>query len=207
LLAIRNSLVYSALAMLISTVLGLLAAYASVRRSRFNGLLEPIIMLPLGASSVTLGLGFLIVFNRPPWNSPSFPLLIPIAHSLIALPLVLRTLLPALHAIPQSLREAASLLGADRAWVFIEVDLPLLLRAILVSMVFSFTISLGEFGAATFLASPQQPTIPVAIFRFISQPGAINYGQALAMSTVLMLICVVSTLFIEKIRLPGEELF
>lgn len=206
-LAIRNSLTYSGIAMLISTVIGLLSAYALVRTSRFNNLVEPFIMLPLGASSVTLGLGFLVVFNRPPWNSPSLPLLIPIAHALIALPLVLRTLLPALRAIPQSLRDAASMLGANRRRVFIEVDLPLLLRALLVSMVFAFTISLGEFGAATFLASPQQPTIPVAIFRFISQPGAINYGQALAMSTILMAICVISTLFIEKIRLPGEELF
>jgi thiamine transport system permease protein len=80
-LAIRNSLTYSALAMLISTVIGLLSAYALVRTSRFNNLAEPFIMLPLGTSSVTLGLGFLIVFNRPPWNSPSFPLLIPIAHA------------------------------------------------------------------------------------------------------------------------------
>ncbi|MGB4595804.1 MAG: iron ABC transporter permease [Anaerolineaceae bacterium] len=207
LLAIRNSLVYSALAMLISTAIGVISAYALARTSPFNRFMEPFIMLPLGASSVTLGLGFLIVFNHPPWNSPSFPLLIPIAHSLVALPLVLRTLLPALRSIPQSLRDAASMLGADQKRVFLEVDLPLLLRAVLVSMVFAFTISLGEFGAATFLASPQQPTIPVAIYRFISQPGAINYGQALAMSTVLMAICVISTLFIEKIRLPGEELF
>ncbi len=207
LLAIRNSLIYSSLATLISTAIGLISSYALARSSRFNYLMEPFVMLPLGASSVTLGLGFLIVFNRPPWNSPGLPLLIPIAHALVALPLVLRTLLPALRAIPQNVRDAASMLGANSRKIFLEVDLPLLLRALLVSMVFAFTISLGEFGAATFLASPQQPTIPVAIFRFISQPGAINYGQALAMSTVLMAICVISTFFIEKIRLPGEELF
>lgn len=206
-LAIRNSLLYSGLATVIAIIVGLLAAYALAQTSRLSRLAEPLIMLPLGASSVTLGLGFLIVFNHPPWNTPSFPLLIPIAHALVALPLVLRNLVPALRAIPPSLRESASVLGASHTRVILEVDLPLIWRAILVSMVFAFSISLGEFGAATFLVSPQQPTIPVAIYRYISQPGAVNYGQALAMATILMLICILCTIMIEKIHLPGEELY
>jgi thiamine transport system permease protein len=67
--------------------------------------------------------------------------------------------------------------------------LPILARAGLVSAVFAFTISLGEFGATSFLARPDAPTLPVAIYRFLSQPGALNYGQALAMATLLMLVC------------------
>jgi thiamine transport system permease protein len=39
------------------------------------------------------------------------------------------------------------------------------------------------------LARPEKPTLPVAIFRFLSQPGALNYGQALAMATLLMGVC------------------
>ncbi len=69
--------------------------------------------------------------------------------------MVVRTLLPALRSIP-SLRQAASTLGADEQRVFREVDLPLLLRPLLVSMVFAFTISLGEFGASSFY-SAQRP--------------------------------------------------
>ena len=57
-------------------------------------------MLPLGTSAVTLGLGFLVVFNRPPWNNPRLPLLIPIAHALIGLPVVVRSLLPAIRSLP-----------------------------------------------------------------------------------------------------------
>lgn len=205
--AIRNSLLYSGVTILIAGFLGSLTAYAMARRVWLNRLLEPLFMLPLGASAVTLGLGFLLVFNRPPWINSRFPLLIPTAHSLIALPFVVRTILPAIRGIPHSLREASRTLGAAPWQVFLRVDLPILLRSLLVSMVFAFTISLGEFGASSFLSTPQTPTIPVAIYRYISQPGALNYGQALAMSTLLLIVCGLGSLLIEKIRLPCEELF
>ena len=205
--AVHNSLIYAGLTILISLTLGLLITYALKQRTAINRWIDPLLMLPLGASAVTLGLGFIIVFNTPPWNSPDFPLLIPIAHSLIALPFVVRSLLPALRSIPQSLRQAAAALGASPLRVFREVDLPILMRALLVSVVFAFTISLGEFGASSFISTPDNPTIPIAIYRYISKPGALNYGQALAMSTMLMLICAAGIWLIEKIRLPGEEVF
>ena len=205
--AIRNSLLYSGVAILIAGLLGLLTAYAMAQRARFNKFLEPLFMLPLGASAVTLGLGFLLIFNRPPWANSRFPLMIPIAHSLIALPFVVRTILPAIRSIPESLREASRTLGANPLQVLLKVDLPIVLRSLLVSLVFAFTISLGEFGATSFLSNPHTPTIPVAIYRYISQPGALNYGQALAMSSLLLLVCGLGSILIEKIRLPGEELF
>ena len=205
--AIRNSLVYSILTMVIATAMGLITAYALSKSGKLTRLLEPFLMLPLGASAVILGLGFLITFNRPPWTSGPFPILIPIAHSLIALPFVVRTILPAIQGIPNSLREAASVMGAKPLKVLREIDLPILLRAVIVSLAFSFTISLGEFGASSLLANARTPTIPVAIFRYISQPGALNYGQALAMSTLLLLTSAAGSLLIDKIRLPGEELF
>ncbi|HNW95489.1 MAG TPA: iron ABC transporter permease [Anaerolineaceae bacterium] len=205
--AVRNSLLYAGAAMLIANLLGLLTSYALQASGRLGRWLEPLFILPLGASAVTLGLGFVMVFRRPPWDAFSFPMLIPFAHALVALPLVLRTLLPTLRGIPDSLRQAAGTLGAGWARVFREVDLPVMLRSLLVSMVFAFTVSLGEFGASSFLSTGQNPTIPVAIFRYISQPGALNYGQALAMSTILLLVCAAGSVLIEKARLPGEELF
>jgi thiamine transport system permease protein len=164
-------------------------------------------MLPLGASATTLGLGFIIVFNRPPFSTLRFPILIPIAHSLVALPFIVRTLVPALGDIPRSLRNAARVLGATPFKVWREVDLPLFTPALLVSMIFALTISLGEFGASTFLVRPEYPTMPVAIFRYISQPGALNYGQALAMSTILMLACALGIFIIERLQSPGKDLF
>jgi len=201
--AARNSLVYAGTTVLISLTLGFLASSALARRARINRVLDPLLMLPLGTSAVTLGLGFIVVFSRPPFDPESFPLLIPLAHSLVALPFVVRTLLPALRSIPISLRQAAGVLGASPLRTWWEVDLPIITRAAMVSAVFAFTISLGEFGATSFLARPEYPTLPVAIYRFIGQPGALNYGQALAMSTLLMLVCGLGILLIERMRLPG----
>ncbi len=199
--AVRNSLVYAGVTVLVSVTLGFLASYALNQRSRLNKLLDPLLMLPLGASAVTLGLGFIVTFNRPPLDVRSFPLLIPIAHSLVALPFVVRSLQPALASIPQRLRDAAAVLGASPWQVWRTVDLPILTRAALVGATFSFTISLGEFGATSFLARPENPTMPIAIYRFLSQPGALNYGQALAMATLLMLVCAAAILIMERIRI------
>src|SRR5574338_360840 len=112
------------------------------------------------------GLGFLLSFNRllaSPW-------LVPLAHTLIALPFVIRTLQPAIASIPQRLREAAASLGASPFQAWKAVDWPILSRAVLGASTFAFTVSLGEFGAASLLARPDYTTLPVAVARFLSQP-------------------------------------
>jgi thiamine transport system permease protein len=206
-MAARNSFMFAIITIIITLFLGLLVAYALKQHTPLNAFLDPLLMLPLGASAITLGLGFIIVFNHPPFSNLAFPILLPIAHSLVALPFVVRTLGPALGNIPESLRNAARVLGAKPLQVWREIDLPLITPAILVATIFALTISLGEFGASIFLSRPQYPTLPVAIFRYISQPGALNYGQALAMSTILMVVCAGGILLIEQLRLPGRDLF
>lgn len=205
--AARNSFLFALITIGITLFLGLLVAYALKQRTPLNQFLDPLLMLPLGASAITLGLGFIIVFNRPPFSNLDFPILLPIAHSLVALPFVVRTLGPALQNIPNSLRNAARVLGAPPLRVWREIDLPLIAPSILVGMIFALTISLGEFGATTFLSRPEYPTLPIAIFRYISQPGALNYGQALAMSTILMAVCTGGILLIERFRFPGRDMF
>lgn len=201
--AALNSLFFGLVTVLFSVVLGTLAAYAmfhSLRRW-----LDAFITLPLGASAVTLGLGFIITFTRAPLDVRSFPLLIPIAHSLVAMPFVVRTLQPALNAIPGSLRQAAGVLGASPLKTWRNVDVPLLRRSLLVASIFAFTLSLGEFGATTFLARPETPTLPVAIARYIAMPGELNYGQALAMSTILLLICGLAIFLLERLQPAGMK--
>jgi thiamine transport system permease protein len=166
---------------------------------------DAIFMLPLATSAVTLGFGYIITLNKPPLNLRTSAVLIVIAHTLVALPFVIRSLLPALKSIQPSLREAAAILGASPLRVWREIDLPIAGRALLVGAVFAFTISMGEFGATVFIARPDRPTMPVAIFRFLSQPGALNYGQALAMSTLLVLVCVTGFMLIERFRIGDSE--
>jgi len=201
--ALLNSLFYAGVTTIISTAAGTLLAYAFVRKPRVRHWLDPLVMLPFGASAVTLGLGFIVTFNRPPIEVGSFPFLIPIAHSLIAMPFVMRTVQPALGSIPDSLRQSAAVLGASPRQVWWNVELQIIRRALLAGAIFAFTISLGEFGATSFISSPRNPTLPVAIYRYLSQPGAMNYGQAMAMATILIIVCGISIWLLEKLQ--GEK--
>ncbi len=203
--AIGVSLGYAAATVVLALGLGLPAAWvlARGRGSRLSRVLDPILMLPLGTSAVTLGLGFIVALNRPPLDLRASPLLIPLAHTLVAFPFVVRSLTPALQSIRPRLRQAAMLLGASPEQVVRYVDVPLVGRALLVAATFAFTISLGEFGATALIARPEFPTVPVVIYRFLSRPGALNYGQALALSTILMLITAAGMLAIERFRI-GE---
>ncbi len=204
--AVGNSLKFAGAAMGLAVLLGVLAAWA-LHRQREAWWVDALFMLPLGTSAVTLGLGYLVAMDQPPFDLRGTPLLIVLGHTLVALPFVVRSVLPALQAIRPELREAAAVLGASPARVFAEVDLPIVWRALAVGAVFAFTVSMGEFGATSMIARPELPTIPIAIYRFLSQPGARNYGQALAMSTILMSVCVVAFVAIESLRPPGAQSF
>src|SRR5215211_2631434 len=198
-----NSLTYAGATVILSLLLGFPAALALAKPTRLEKILDPLIILPLGASTVMLGLGFIISFGA--WLTS--PLLVPFVHTLVALPFVIRTLQPALASIPQRLHQAASTLGASPIEVWKNIDLPILRRATLTAGIFAFTISLGEFGATLLISRPEYPTIPVAIERFLSQPGGLNYGQSMAMATILMLLTTTSILLIEKFRIPGSGEF
>jgi len=87
------------------------------------------------------------------------------------------------------------------------VDWLLVRRAVLSAAVFAFTVSLGEFGATALVSRPEYPTLPMAIYRFLSQPGGLNYSQAMAMATILMFVTGAGILAIEKLRLPGSGEF
>ena len=200
-LAIRNSLAFAMLTTVMALTLGAVTAYLLARdRGRLARLLDPIFLLPLGASAVTLGFGYILALGRPPLDLIASPILVPIAHTLVAFPFVVRTLLPALRRLNPDWREAAAVLGASPWRVWAEVELPIVGRALLVAAVFAFTVSMGEFGATLLITRPEFPTMPVVIFRLLGQPGALNYGQALATSTLLMLVCAAGFVAIERFR-------
>lgn len=203
-LAIRNSLIFALLTMGLALLLGVPTATVLARnRGWASRLLDPIVLLPLGTSAVTLGFGYLLAFGRPPLDLRTSPVLVPIAHTLVAFPFVVRTLLPALRGLNPDWGAAAALLGASPWRVWREIDLPIIGRALLIAAVFAFTVSMGEFGATLLIARPEFPTMPVVIYRLLGQPGALNYGQALAISTLLMLVCMIAFVLIERFRL-GE---
>jgi thiamine transport system permease protein len=211
--ALLNSWRVAVDATVLAMVLGVLVAVVVSRRGRSRrerralAVLDGVFMLPLGVSAVTLGFGFLITLDRPPFDLRSSAVLIPIAQAMVALPLVVRTLTPVLRSIDPRQRQAAASLGAGPLRVLATVDLPTVWRPLLAAAGFAFAVSLGEFGATSFLARSTNPTVPVVIFELISHPGAQNYGMALAASVVLGLATVGVMALVERLRLGSMGAF
>jgi len=192
-----------------SLTLAVLVALVVTRRSRsraerrLRGGLDGFFMLPLGVSAVTLGFGFLITLDHPPLDFRDSPLLVPVAQALVALPLVVRTIVPVLGGIDDRQRQAAASLGAGPVRTLLTVDLPVVWKPLLAAAGFAFAVSLGEFGATSFLAREEHPTVPVVIYRLIGHPGAMNYGMALAASVVLAGATALVMLVVERLRVPS----
>jgi thiamine transport system permease protein len=204
--ALVNSWRVAVDATLLAMVLGVLVSVVVSRRPRARlerrgiALLDALFMLPLGVSAVTLGFGFLVTLDRPPLDLRSSAVLVPIAQAMVALPLVVRTLAPVLRSIDPRQWQAAASMGASPARVLATVDLPVIWRPALAAAGLAFAVSLGEFGATSFLARPDRPTLPVVIYQLISRPGEQNFGMALAASVVLGLVTVAVMGLVERIR-------
>lgn len=198
-----TSLRIAAVTTVIAVVIGTLAACAIALARRGSGLLDTGIMLPLGTSAVTVGFGLLITFDRAPMDLRGSWVMLPIGQALVALPFVVRVVLPTLRAIDPGLREAAATLGAPPRRVWREVDLPVLRRAIGVACGFALAMSLGEFGATSFLTRVGNETAPIAIARLLSRPSQLNLATSSALATLLAGATLTVMLVIDRLR--GER--
>ncbi|MEO5708641.1 MAG: iron ABC transporter permease [Nocardioidaceae bacterium] len=211
--ALANSWRVAVDATLLAMLLGVLVAVVVSRRPKARAerralsVLDSVFMLPLGVSAVTIGFGFLVTLDRPPLDLRSSPVLVPIAQAMVALPLVVRTLVPVLRSVEPRQRQAAASLGASPVRVALTVDLPVVWRPLLAATGFAFAVSLGEFGATSFLSRPDRPTLPVVIYQLVSRPGETNFGMALAASVVLGLVTVAVMAAVERLRLGSVGAF
>lgn len=205
--AVGNSLLFAALATVVAVAVGLMAAaLISGRRGRLSRWFDLTLMLPLGTSAVTIGFGFIVALDQP-FDIRGSLILVPIAHALIAIPFVVRSTLPTLNAIPGELRESASVLGTPPSRVWWRIDMPIVGRAAMVGTAFAFVISLGEFGATSFVARPNTTTMPVMIFRLLSRPGETSFGMAMAMAVLLALVTAAIVLWIDRSEAGGVGAF
>ena len=179
---ITTSLVFAIAAACICVPLGLLVASSSAPRALFS--------LPLVISAATLGIGLIITFNSSPFAWRSERWLIPVIHAVIALPLVIRAVEPAVRAVPISLRNASATLGASPFITWARVDIPILRPAILRATGLSMAISLGEFGATSFLSRSGSTTLPIAIAQLLGRPGVATQQAGFALAALMVLVTV-----------------
>ena len=203
--SIRNMLLATVIALLIGALVSYLLAEHSRKHSRTNrrtdflGIaLDAYFLLPIGVSSVVIGLGYLITLTgnlawlRSAWY------LVPLVQAILAIPMVVRVLYPALLAVDNSSREQAMTDGARRREVFFYVDLGLVRPVLKTAVAFSALVSLGEFGAASLLAYGDQSTVPMLMYQLIARPGNQNYGMALAVATILTIITTIVVLLVSR---------
>ena len=200
--ALSTSLVFATAATAMALTVGTLTAFVVVHgRLSLRRIFDLGLTLPLGTSAVTIGFGILIALDEPPLDLRTSWWIIPIAHALVGTPFVVRTMVPVLRRIDPQIREAAAVLGASPGRVRRLVDLPIAGRGMLVGAGFAFAVSLGEFGATSFLPRrPETLTAPLALFRLLSTPGELLRGQAMALAVVLMAIVALSVVAIEAAR-------
>ena len=178
--SIRNMVVAAGIAF----GLGTLISWLLVRTRQ--KVLDLVFLVPLGVSSVVLGFGFLVSFYADWFPLRSSWLIVPLAQALIALPMVIRLVFPALISIGKEPIEQASLDGASpfQIWRFIESGM--IKGVLLTALGYAAIISVGEFGASSFLAYGSEGTIPTLLYRLIARPGEQNYGMAMAVSAILI---------------------
>ena len=195
-----TSLRFALIAMAIAVVVGTAACVAIVTMQRSGRILDAALMLPLATSAVTIGFGLLITFDTDPFDWRGAPLMIPLGHAVVATPFVVRILLPVLRSIDPDLRHAAMSLGASPMRVLREIDWPVVRRPVLSAAGFALVISLGEFGATSFLTRSGRETMPIAIDRLLAQPGALLHAQGYVLATMLALMTFLVIAAVDGLR-------
>ena len=194
--AAANSLRNMVVATVIAFVLGTLISWLLVRTKQ--KLLDLVFLVPLGVSSVVLGFGFLVSFDSSLFPLRSSWLIVPLAQALIALPMVIRLVYPALVSIGKEPIEQASLDGASSSQIWKYVESGMIKSVLLTAAGYAAIISVGEFGASSFLAYGSEGTIPTLLFRLIARPGEQNYGMAMAVSAILIVFVLLVMLLLSR---------
>ena len=199
--AVALSLRVSFWATLVSLPFGVAVAYVLARhefwgKQALNGLVH----LPLILPPVVTGYILLLTFGRKGFVGALLDQYLGIvlafrwtgaalAAAVMAFPLMVRAIRLAIEAVDPKLEQAASTLGASRAWVFATVTLPLILPGVIAGAILAFAKAMGEFGATiTFVSNipGQTQTLPSAIYSFLQVPG----GDAQAARLVLIAVAI-----------------
>lgn len=195
--SVASSLRTAAVAGLLGLLLAGAAALAVVRLPRLGRMLDPVSVVPLAVSPVTVGLGLVVTFDQSWYDWRGAWWFVAVAHTLVAFPLVVRVLVPAWRAIPERLHEAAAVLGAGGVRRIVDVDLRLLRRSFVAGSGLAVAVSLGEFGAASLLSRRGVETMPVAITRLLGRTGDLVRAQAFVLASMLIGLCFVAMLVVE----------
>lgn len=200
--ALTLSLTTMLWATLVAVVAGALASVAITAAGRHGRVLDGALMLPLGTSAVTIGFGMLITFDVAPVDWRAAWWLVPVGHALIAIPFVVRSCISVLRAVDPTMTDAAATLGAPpvRAWRATVV--PYLWRPLAGGAALAAAISLGEFGATSFLSRSGAATLPLAVEQLLGRTGTVLQTQGYVLAVILAVATVTLVVVVEHLQRP-----
>ena len=203
--SLTKTLIYAIFAMMLATLLGILSACSIAYGNKKMRVISGLTALPIVISSVSIGLGIIIMFDTRPidWRGAQF--MLPLAHALVALPLTMRIISPVLNAIPDSLRQASSVLGASSWHTWRNIDLKIIRHAVISAATISAAVSIGEFGASSFLSRRGAETLPIIISRLLSRPGDSLQSQASVLATLLALFSIAIIFIIDSLNNTAQN--
>ena len=187
--ALWNTLRFSAVALVLATLLGVLHAMAA----QASVIWRAAAFLPFVVSPVTVAFGLLLLY---PSMTASLSLLL-VAYAVLAYPFVAKALSAGLDGLPAHLHQAARTLGASAWRTFWRVTLPMLRPALRRGMAFAAATALGEFAVTLFLSRPEWSTLTTLIYQRLGRPGETNLDSAMVLACVLMVLALLAFMLIE----------
>jgi spermidine/putrescine transport system permease protein len=200
--AFGNSLTIAFFCMILSLIIGTLAAVVLWRfRFRFKGLMDATLQLPIVIPEICMGVAMLAFFQKIGWPSGlPWPLnlgAIILAHVTFSFPFVTIVLRARLVSFNKEMEEGARDLGADDWQVFKDILIPHLKPGLIAGGLLAFTLSLDDFVITFFTSGPETVTFPVKVYSMVrfSVTPEVN-----AASTVLIILTVILTIIALRVQ-------
>lgn len=191
------SLQVAVLTMVVATTVGVLASMGlSKVKFKGKGLLEGYFLLPLIVPGIVLAVGLYSLFLRMNLlgTLPGFVL----AHTVLALPLVIMNVTASLQGFDPKLEQASASLGAGRLRTFFSITLPLIAPGVTAGALFAFVTSLDEVIVSLFIQSPQLQTLPVKIFNSVTQTNDPTVAAVAVITMVTSVVVMLTAQFAAK---------
>ena len=200
--AILNSLTLALGTSFVVMLIGFFAAFFIESQKRFlKRIFDILFLLPIIVPVITLSLGIIITFNHSFFDLRHSVILIFIVHILLGLPFAYYLSLLAIASVSRQIKEASLLLGCAKKILWYKIYLPLVRNYLLTGIIFSFAISLGEFGSVSMLRGSNFYTIPLVIYQYLNRPGAYFLGSGYALSVILVVISFITFYSIERLNI------
>ena len=194
---IKNSFLFSGIALIFGITFGLPAAYLIVRTQvPGRDALDFVITLMLAFPGIAIGVSYMLAF----WQDIPLAthwIIMPLALFARRLPYFLRMAHSSYLQLDISLEEASEVSGAGRLRTFLYISLPLLLKGVLVGVVMFFIMAFQEISTAIFLYKGGWETLPIGIF--LNWHRSMEFAIAAAMAFLMIVITFILLLIISRI--------